>query len=297
MSSLNPHAPRRHSLSILLICHNEADRIEACLQSVAGWADEIVIFDSGSNDGTVGIARRYSEQVHLTDWPGYGAQRQRALQAARGDYMLALDADERVTPALREEIDRELSLEAPRAAAWTMRWSPLLLGKPLRFGGRYAAPQRRLFRRDRAHYAPAQVHENVSVEGPVAALDGRLEHDSFRDYRHAVDKHAQYAWLLAQEKHARGDRCGVWYAPLRGSFEFLLQYLARGLVFDGSRGLLLSLLLAQYAHQKYAALWSLGISGAPRLASFDPALRQRGPASPHHVDTSAAVQADLHWVL
>lgn len=297
MSTLLPRSPRRHSLSVLLICHNEADRIEACLQSVAGWADEIIVFDSGSRDGTVEIAQRYADSVRITDWPGYGAQRQRALDAARGDYVLALDADERVTPQLRAEIDRTLSAVAPAAVAWTIRWQPLLLGKALRFGGRYAAPQKRLFRRDGAWYAPAQVHENVSFPpGPVGQLGARIEHDSFRDYRHAVDKHAQYAWLLAQEKHARGDRCAVWYAPLRGSFEFLLQYFGRGLVFDGSRGLLLALLLAQYAHQKYAALWALGISGRAAHSAFDPARRQqRLPAPPAAVD--APRQPPLQWLL
>ena len=296
MSTLAARAPRRHSLSVLLICHNEADRIDACLASVAGWADEIVVFDSGSGDATIEIAQRYSDRIYITDWPGYGAQRQRALDAARGDFILALDADEAVTPALRAEIDDELSAATPRAVAYRIRWQPLLLGRRLRFGGRYASPQKRLFRRDGAHYAPATVHENVSFPpGPVLTLKARIEHDSYRDYHHAVGKHARYAWLLAQEKHARGEQCSLWFAPLRGSFEFLLQYLGRGLIFEGRRGVLLSLLLAQYAHQKYAALWTLTASNAPRRAEFD--RERRIAAAPAPVLEVEPLQAPLRWLL
>ncbi|TAM23419.1 MAG: glycosyltransferase family 2 protein, partial [Nevskiaceae bacterium] len=108
---LKPRAPRRHTLSVCLICKNEADRIEPCLQSVAGWADELIVFDSGSTDGTVEIVRRYTDQLWITDWPGYGPQRQRSLEAARGEYVFTIDADERVTPELRAQIDAELAKE------------------------------------------------------------------------------------------------------------------------------------------------------------------------------------------
>lgn len=272
---LSPRAPRRHSLSVLMICCNEADRVEVALQSVAGWADQIVVLDSGSHDGTVAIARRYSHEVYETDWPGYGPQRQRALRLCRGDYVLTLDADEAVTPELRVEIDAELSAPTPRCAVYLMRWQPIFLGRELRFG-RFQSPQLRLFRRQGAEYPQAQVHEKLRrPPGAQGVLRGRLRHDSFRDYRHAVDKHVQYAWLLAQEKHARGKRASLEFAVLRGIAEFFLQYFVRGACLDGRHGLLMSVIQSQYAFHKYAALWSLRASGAPPRAEFAPDKRER----------------------
>ena len=198
--ALTPRAPRRHTLSVCMICKNEADRIEPCLQSVAGWADELIVFDSGSTDGTVEIVRRYTEQLTLTDWPGYGPQRQRSLEAARGDYVLTIDADERVTPELRRQIDEVLAQDTVPCAVYRMPWKPVVLGVTLQHGGRYGSPQARLFRREGARFPDKQVHETlIFPPGPVGRLSGGLLHDSYRDYRHMVDKHTQYAWLLARD--------------------------------------------------------------------------------------------------
>lgn len=278
---LKPRAPRSHTLSVCLICKNEADRIEPCLQSVAGWADELIVFDSGSTDGTVEIVRRYTDQLWITDWPGYGPQRQRSLEAARGEYVFTIDADERVTPELRAQIDAELAKETVPCAVYRMPWGPIFFGKRLRFGGRYASPQARLFRREGAEFPMAQVHETLKFPpGPVGRLSGRLDHDSYRDYRHMVDKHTQYAWLLAQEKLARGKRTFLLAGPLRFVWEFILQYLIRGLVLDGRRGFLLAVLLSQYAYHKYAALYTLQLSGAKPDPKFAPENRQRRVGGP-----------------
>jgi glycosyltransferase involved in cell wall biosynthesis len=257
MTPLSVRPPRRHTLSILLICRDEADRIEPCLQSIAGWADEIVVFDSGSSDGTVDIVRRYTDRVFVTDWPGYGAQRQRALEQARGDYVFSIDDDERASAALRAEIDTLLSVASPDCSAWQMRWEFWFLGKPIRHG-RFSSPQTRLFRRQGLSWPPRAVHEAPSLPpGPRGLLNARLQHHSFRNLRHAFDKHTEYAWLLAQEKYAKGKRSGLLRAVLRAAWEFPAQYLLRGLLLDGARGFLLSLLLSYYAFMKYACLWSL----------------------------------------
>lgn len=273
---LTPRAPRRHTLSVCMICKNEADRIEACLESVKDWADEIIVFDSGSTDGTLEIVRRYTDQVHQTDWPGFGPQRQRSLEAARGDYVLTIDADERVTPELREEITAELARDTVPCAVYRMPWGPIFFGQRLRWGGRYSSPQAKLFRREGAEFPQVQVHETLKFPpGPVGRLKGRLDHDSYRDYRHMVDKHTQYAWLLAQEKYARGKRTTVVTPVLRFVWEFLVQYLIRGLVLDGGRGFILAVVLSQYAYHKYAALWTLQASKAAVDPRFAPGLRQR----------------------
>lgn len=273
---LTPLSPRRHTLSVCMICKDEADRIEACLESVKDWADEIIVFDSGSTDGTLDIVRRYTDLIWETDWPGFGPQRQRSLEAARGDYVLTIDADERVTPELREQITAELSKAVVPCAVYRMPWGPIFFGKRLRWGGRYSSPQAKLFRRQGAEFPQVQVHETLKFPpGPVGKFSGRLDHDSYRDYRHMVDKHTQYAWLLAQEKYARGKRTTVITPLLRFFWEFFVQYFVRGLVLDGGRGFILAMLLSQYAYHKYAALWTLQATGAPVDPRFAPQLRQR----------------------
>lgn len=253
-------APRRYSLSVCMICKDEADRIEPALQSVSGWADEIVVFDSGSVDGTPQIVRRYTDRLSITDWPGYGVQRQRCLEAARGDWVLMLDADERVTPELRSEIDVLLAGE-PGNHAYQMRWRTWLFGKPLRFAGRFNAPQTRLYPRLSVRFPPLAVHETpqLSTDG-FRQLQGRIEHLSFRDYRQLALKHLDYGCLLAEGKAKAGKRASMPQALLRAGWEFLSQYLLRGMVFEGGRGLLLASVLAQYAFHKYAALYVAGLS-------------------------------------
>lgn len=238
-----------------MICRDEADRIEAALQSVAGWADEIVVFDSGSTDGTPEIVRRYTELLFITDWPGFGVQRQRCLEAATGEWVLTLDADERLTPELRTEIDSLLA-GRPGNVAFTMRWRTWLFGRPLRFAGRFDAAQTRLYPRASVRFPPWPVHETpeLSVDA-VRGLKGRIEHDSFRDYRQLAGKHLDYGCLLAEGKRRAGKRASMPQALLRAGWEFLSQYLFRGLVFEGGRGLLLASVLAQYAFHKYAALY------------------------------------------
>lgn len=268
---LAPRAPRRHSLSVCLICRDEADRIDACLASVAGWADEIVVFDGGSHDDTAERARRYTDRVWVTDWPGYGVQRQRTVEAARGAMLLVLDADEQLSPELRAEIDAVLAVETAADTAYGIRWQLRLFGKPLRFAGRYGAAQTRLFPRDKVRFPPAPVHESpVLATTHRAQLRERLLHDSYRDYRALAAKHLDYGWLLARQKHAAGKQATVPGALLRAAWEFLLQYLLRGMLLEGQRGLLLALTLAQYAFHKQAGLYALRAAGAARETEFDP---------------------------
>lgn len=249
---------RRPTISATIICHNEADRIEECLRSIAGWVDEIIVLDSGSTDGTLAIARRYTDRIWTTDdWPGFGVQRNRALEKASGDWVLCIDADERMTPQLRGEIDALMCAPGFDRTLLKVPWCTRFLGKPLRFG-RFTRPQTRLFKRAGARYRADLVHEAVVLpERRVAILRSPLEHESWRDYRHLQEKHLGYAWLLARQKHDRGRGSGLAYACLRFITDFIQQYVFRLSMLDGRRGLLISLVLAQYAFHKYAALWAL----------------------------------------
>lgn len=248
---------RLRSISVLLICKNEADRIESCLRSVVGWADEIIVLDSGSTDGTVEIAQRYSDKVWITDWPGYSQQRNRALDRCSGDWVLSIDADECVTPELRNEIDRWLSDPAMDCTVLKMPWRTWFYGKPLRFG-RYATPQGKLFIREGTRFHDRLVHESLAMpRRKDGILNGYLDHYSWRDYEHMQEKHLKYAFLLAKQKHESGKRSSMKYALLRLFSDFIQQYFVRLCILDGWRGFLISMVLAQYAFHKYAALKTL----------------------------------------
>lgn len=255
---------RTRTISVVMICKDEEDRIEAALQSVHGWADEIIVLDSGSCDDTVEIARRYADTVFVTDWPGYGPQRNRGIAQASGDWVFMLDADERATRELRDEIDALLGRPDFDANVLQMPWRTYFCNRPLRFG-RFSTPQTRMFKRAGAAYRNLQVHESVVVPNRrVAVLRGALEHHSWRDYHHAQEKHLRYACLLAEQKYAEGQRSSMLYASSRLLFDFLMQYFGRLCVLDGWRGFLVSVILAQYAFHKYAALAMLQ-NGAPAM--------------------------------
>lgn len=254
---------RRSTISAMIICRDEADRIEPCLQSLAGWVDEIVVFDSGSTDGTVEIVRRYTDKLWITDWPGYGPQRNRALLQLKGDWVFSIDADERATPQLRTEIDRALDDPAQDNTMLKMPWKTFFFGKPLRWG-RYTAPQGKMFLREGARYRDHQVHESLLMpRRKDGFLKSPLEHYSWRGYQHVQEKHLKYAGLLAEQKFAAGKRGNLVYAALRFCTDFLHQYVLRLGFLDGSRGFLMALILGQYAFHKYAALWALAHREAP----------------------------------
>lgn len=245
---------RSIGLSVMIITCNEADRIEKCLRQIAGWADEIVVVDSGSTDGTVDIARRYTDRVIAKDWSGYGRQKQFALEQCTREWVLNLDADEIISEPLKHEIDAWLSSN-PGYRAFRICWVSIVFGKPVFFGadGRY---HKRLFRREGARFDKAEVHEDIVTSGPVARLASPVYHDTFRDYPHLKSKFTQYAMISAEGIRARRRIAGPVLAALRGFVAFLLLYFRRLGILDGRRGLLMAVIYAVYTFDKYVAAWS-----------------------------------------
>jgi len=245
------------NLSVIVIVKDEADRIADCLSSVAGIADEIIVLDSGSSDNTVEICRQFTDKVFETDWPGYGKQKQRALDKATGDWVLSIDADERLTPELADEIDAVIK-NNPEEVAFKMQWAVIAFGKQLNHG-RSARFVSRLFCRSGAHFTDAIVHEKVLFsEGKIGKLKNRLLHYSIRDYEHLMSKSCQYAWLGGKKRYEAGKKGGgLWGASVRAILVFLQIYILRGGFLDGSVGFLIAVNYSQGAFNKYAALWSL----------------------------------------
>ena len=247
---------RQFSLSVTVITKDEEDRLPICLDSVKNLADEIIVLDSGSTDNTVDIARLYTDQVYVVDWPGYGVQKQRALEKAGGDWVLAIDADEALTPELQEEIEYILDNEVEEVAFY-LPWAVTIFGKRLDHGRSARAPLR-LFRREGSQFTDAQVHETVLLPpGKVGKMTGRLLHFTHRDFGHTLYKNAHYAWLGAQKRYEVRKKGGLLGASLRGVLVFLQIYFLRGGFLDGRVGFLMAVMYSQGAFNKYAGLWTL----------------------------------------
>ncbi|WP_049292416.1 glycosyltransferase family 2 protein [Franconibacter helveticus] len=244
-------------LSVVMIAKNAADVLPDCLASVK-WADEIVLLDSGSEDNTVALAEAAGARVFTaTDWQGYGVQRQRAQQYATGDYILMIDTDERVTPALANAIRQALDNPQPNTV-YSIARRNLFLGRFMRHSGWYPDRVTRLYPRERYRYNDNRVHESLEAPGAqVVALKGDLEHLTCRDFASFQRKQLAYAAAWAQERHQRGKKVSI--AAIFGHTlgAFCKTLLLRGGVLDGKQGWLLAVVNAQYTFNKYTELWAL----------------------------------------
>jgi len=242
------------SLSVVVVTLNEEERIRACLESVA-WADEVIVVDAESHDKPAAIARELTDHVFVRPWPGFAAQKNFGIDQAHGEWILSLDADEVVSPALREEIQAELAAagrhqgySVPRRNVFWDRW--------VRHGGLYPDWQLRLFRRGRGRFVARAVHESVVVDGSVGRLRGHLEHRSYRDVADFLERTDRYTTLAADDWLA-GGRGTRPFADLvvRPLGRFLGMYVWRGGFLDGWRGFLLAVLYGYYVFMRSAKIW------------------------------------------
>jgi len=244
----------RARLSAVLITRNVASRLETCLRSCA-FADEIVIVDSGSTDATLDIARRFNARVVQQDWLGFGKQKQFAVAQANHDWVLCVDADERVSDALRAGILKEL--EAPRFQAYEFPRCNRFLGRWLRHGEGYPDLSLRLFDRRRARWSDDPIHEKVVTQSPVGRLKGDLLHESEDGLADYLAKQNRYTTLQAEQLHARGRRAGVGTMLLSPLFRFFKFYFLRLGFLDGVPGLVHILIGCFNSFMKYAKLFEL----------------------------------------
>lgn len=242
-------------LAVTVITKNERDNIDRCLASVP-FADEIVVLDSGSDDGTAEIARRYTDRVIETDWPGHVKQKQRAVDAASHDWILALDADEEVTPALAGSIQKALADPNP-AGAYELTRKVFYLGRWIEHCGWYPEWRVRLFDRRQARWGGYDPHDRVETEGRVGRLDGDLNHYSYRDVAHHVSRINEYTTIMARELHERGRRAGLWSLVARPLFTFFKKYVLQLGFLDGAPGLVVCALASYYVFLKYLKLWEM----------------------------------------
>ncbi|MBI4937803.1 MAG: glycosyltransferase family 2 protein [Nitrosomonadales bacterium] len=241
-------------LSVIVITRNEARNIRACLQSVS-WADEIIVVDSGSTDDTVAVAREFTPQVYQHDWPGFGAQKNRALGYASKAWVLSLDADERVTPELRQQIEQAMG-SAARDGFYLPRLSQFC-GRFIRHSGWYPDYVLRLFKREKGRFSDDLVHESVMLQGSSGRLSSPLLHYSYMDKADVHRKIEQYAAAAALQMHRSGKAVSRADAPLRAGWAFLRTYLLRLGFMDGMAGLGIARMNARTTYLKYKKLKAL----------------------------------------
>ncbi len=243
------------SLSVVIITKNEEKNIAACLESVR-WADELVVVDACSEDRTVEIARRYTDRVFVRPWAGYGPQKNFAIEQARGDWVLVVDADERIPEPLKEEIIRTMGhavaggpvgYEIPRRNYFYGAW--------VKGGGIYPDHQQRLFRRSAGRYDDTMVHERLELRGTVDRLQNPMDHYSMPTIAHHVRKTMAYTSLAAGEKLKQTSRVSFLQIGTHHLGTILKSYVIRKGFLDGVRGLIVAMFAGMYTFVKYAKAW------------------------------------------
>lgn len=243
-------------LSVIIITKNEENNIKQCLASVA-WADEIIVVDNNSTDKTVELCQLYTDKVTITkDWPGFGRQKNRALEQATGEWVLSLDADERVTDALYEEIKQLIkhseyaAFRIPRLSRYCGRW--------IKHSGWSPDYVLRLFRRNQARFSEDIIHEKVELlEGKLGTLKMPLKHYTFNSLEEVLDKTNSYSTANALKSYQQGKKSSLRKAIIHGLWAFIRTYILRAGFLDGREGFILAISNAEGTYYRYIKLMYL----------------------------------------
>jgi len=242
-------------VSVTIITQNEAAHIAEALASVA-WADERIVVDSGSRDDTVSIAKAHGARVETRPWEGYSSQKNYAASLATHDWILSLDADERVSDPLGAEIRRVLDGPRPRCG-YRMPRVPFYLGRWIRSTDWWPDWQLRLYDRREGQWTRVHVHESVRVSGPVGQLRGELQHFPYAAVADHLETIDRYTTIAARELFENGRHAGFSRLALHPVLAFTRNYVLRGGFRQGSAGLIVSLLNSYYVLLKFVKLWEL----------------------------------------
>ena len=247
-------------ISAVVITFNEEANIEAALRSLEGVVSEIIVVDSHSTDLTVKIARRFTTKVFLRKWTNYSDQKNYADGLAEHPWILSLDADERLSPELRGEI-RAMAADEPACAGFSMPRRVFYLGRWIRHSGWYPDRKVRLFRRERARWEGAYVHETLVVNGEIRRLEGDLLHFTYRNISEHLARINAFSDLGAQRLYAQRKKCRLDHLLLAPPGRFIKSYILRLGFLDGFAGLVIAVLNAYGIFVRYAKLreiWKKG---------------------------------------
>ena len=244
----------QNKISVVIITGNEENNIRDCLKSVL-WADEIIVVDSESTDDTVNIAKEFTNKVYIHEWQGYSAQKTLAIGYAQNDWILSLDADERVTKNIADEI---LNYDFKNSIydAFKMRRENYFLGKKINYCGWGDDYQLRLFRKSKTKLNTRLVHEGFIVDGQVSQLKNSILHYSYINLKDGLKKINEYSTLEAEEKHAR-KKISTFRVILYPVVAFLQHYFVRKGIKDGKHGLMISMMHAITKLQVQMKIWEI----------------------------------------
>ncbi|MEW6510603.1 MAG: glycosyltransferase family 2 protein [Bacteroidota bacterium] len=244
-------------ISVITLTLNEERNITECLESVS-WADQRIVIDAGSTDRTLELARRQTDDVVVLPWRGFGAARNKGLEMAREEWILWLDADERVTPALATELRGVVARGGdPAIAGYLLARRAYFCGKWIRHCGWYPSRVVRLFRRSRGRFSQTHVHEQLLLDGAVRGLANDLLHFTDPDLYHYFSKFNAYTSLGAADMVETGRRFRLIDLIVRPPFQFFKMYILRLGFLDGMHGFVLCLASSAYVFAKYTKLWEL----------------------------------------
>lgn len=246
----------RATLCVIIVAMNEVDDIGDCIRSVRDWVDDIIVFDSGSTDGTQAVCRDLGARVFETDWPGYGEQSNRALREARTDWVLSLDADERISPELRDEMLAVLKNGSPHTV-FSMPRSSSFCGRFMKYSGWWPDRIRRFFKREQVTFYDAPVHSHLVFEGTIGAFKAPIIHYSIPDLHTALAKANQYSTDGARASLAQGKRGSLRSAIGHGLWAFVRTYFVQRGFLDGTEGFLLAVCNAEGTYYRYIKLMML----------------------------------------
>ncbi|MBI5471355.1 MAG: glycosyltransferase family 2 protein [Ignavibacteriae bacterium] len=244
------------TVSVITLALNEEHNIVDCLKSVQ-WANEILVVDSGSTDRTVELAKANRANVLTVEWKGYGATKNFALERATGEWILWLDADERVTPELAAEMANIVRENTSEFSGYSAARRAYFLGKWIRHCGWYPGRVTRLFRKSASRFTESNVHEQIKVEGRIGEMKNDLLHFTDPNLQHYFQKFNRYTSLGAQDLAERGKRFSLYDVLVRPPFLFFRMYILRRGFLDGVQGLILCVVSSAYVFTKYAKLWEL----------------------------------------
>jgi glycosyltransferase involved in cell wall biosynthesis len=247
------------ALSAYLIVKNEARDLPGCLDSLKGLADELVVVDDLSTDKTADLARDRGAKVFSRKLDGFGSQKQFALEHCTGEWVLSIDADERVSPELSKEIAKILS-QAQGPTGYYVPRRMYFLGRRLRFGGVGTDRVLRLFRRAKGRYRPLEIHEQVEVDGTTGTLHHALDHFSYATLDEYLEKLPAYTTLAAKQRWEAGKRYSSWH-HLRPAWELFSRVVLKGAWLDGQAGLMYAALSAHAAWLRSVKLWEMEHGG------------------------------------
>jgi glycosyltransferase involved in cell wall biosynthesis len=247
---------RKPPISVCIITFNEEKNIVDCLESV-NWVDEIVVVDSFSKDRTVDLCRKYTDKIYQIEWQGHVKQKNCALEYATNEWVLCLDADERLSPKLKEEIKSVLSTDGQKIDGYFFPRHSYYLGRLINHGGWYPDYKLRLFRKSKGRWGGKDPHDKVILNGTTTRLQGSLLHFVYKNLSHQLQTVDSFSTITANVLEGEDERFSPMKLIFRPPFRFFEMYVIKKGFLDGLPGFIIAVASSFYVFLKYAKLWEL----------------------------------------